>query len=104
MIYTYVYFFQVFYSDSDILHLLFQRSFTVQLLLVVGALGYVYVHYLFATSAGNLKMVSVSSTDASQADESKRLVRVCSVKASVVGGVGRNGENESKRPVSVCKG
>ena len=73
--------------------------------LLVGALGYVYVHYLFATSAGNLKMVvSVSSTDASQANESKRLVRVCSVKASVVGGVGRNGENESKRPLPVCKG
>ena len=75
------------------------------MVLLVGALGYVYVHYLFATSAGNLKMVvSVSSTDTSQANESKRLVRVCSVKVSVVGGVGRNGENKSKRPLPVCKG
>jgi hypothetical protein len=72
--------------------------------LLVGALNYVYVHYLFATSAGNLKMVSVSLTDTLQVDESKRLVRVCSVKASVVGGVGRNGENESKRPLPMCKG
>ena len=52
--------------------------------LLVGAFGYIYVHYLFATSAGNLKMVvSVSLTDASQANESKKLVRVCSVKATV---------------------